>query len=141
MARLMARLITIQKTFHDGNDGVGLVEHMHLAFAKLGAKVVVHDSMDPEKVVHQIQSEEGSAVANRASVEDGDAVARTAIDTWGRIDILVNTIAPSAGTQLAQTVMPEDLIQAFKPEYVVPVVLLLFSDKVHEVATGLLYKV
>lgn len=38
--------------------------------------------------------------------------------------------------------MPEDLIQAFKPEYVVPLVLLLTSDQVPPAtATGLLYEV
>lgn len=32
----------------------------------------------------------GKAVGNKANVLDGDAVIKTAIDTWGRIDIVVN---------------------------------------------------
>lgn len=37
--------------------------------------------------------------------------------------------------------MPEELVQAFKPDYVVPLVLLLTADKVPEPSTGLLYEV
>src|SRR5882757_1984224 len=50
-------------------------------------------------------------------------------------------IAPNAGTQLPRTVLPEELVQAFKTDHVVPLVLLLTSDKVPEPATGLLYEV
>jgi len=50
-------------------------------------------------------------------------------------------IAPNAGTQLPRTVLPEELVQAFKTDHVVPLVLLLTSDKVPQPATGLLYEV
>lgn len=56
-------------------------------------------------------------------------------------NIFVNTIAPNAGTQLTRTVMPEELVQAFKPEYVAPLVLLLCSDKVPDPPTGMLFEV
>lgn len=56
-------------------------------------------------------------------------------------NIFVNTIAPNAGTQLTRTVLPEELVQAFKPEYVVPLVLLLCSDKVPDPPTGRLFEV
>jgi multifunctional beta-oxidation protein len=56
-------------------------------------------------------------------------------------NIFVNTIAPNAGTQLTRTVLPEQLVQAFKPDYVAPLVLLLSSDKVPNPPTGLLFEV
>ena len=61
-----------------------------LQFAKLGASVVVNDLGDPDTVVQEIQKMGGKAVGSKASVEDGDAVVKTAIDNFGRIDILIN---------------------------------------------------
>lgn len=213
--------------------GAGLGRIYCLQFAKLGAKVVVNDLVNPDNVVQEIQKMGGTAVGNKASVEDGDAVVKTAIDNYGRIDILinnagilrdkafanmtdeqwdiiiavhlrgtykvtkaaypymvkqkygrivnttstsgiygnfgqanyaaaklgilgfsralalegrknniyVNTIAPNAGTQLTRTVMPEELVQAFKPDYVAPLVLLLSSDKMPDPPTGYLFEV
>ncbi|EXJ80839.1 peroxisomal hydratase-dehydrogenase-epimerase [Capronia epimyces CBS 606.96] len=213
--------------------GAGLGRAYSLAFAKLGASVVVNDLVNPDTVVQEIQKLGGKAVGNKASVEDGEAVVKTAIDTYGRIDILinnagilrdkafanmtdeqwdiilavhlrgtykvtkaaypymvkqkygriinttstsgiygnfgqanyaaaklgilgfsralalegrknnifVNTIAPNAGTALTRTILPEELVQAFKPEYVAPLVLLLSSDKTPDPPTGLLFEV
>jgi multifunctional beta-oxidation protein len=61
-----------------------------LAFAKLGASVVVNDLMDPETVVQEIQKLGGKAVGVKASAEDGDTVVKAAIDAYGRIDIVIN---------------------------------------------------
>lgn len=61
-----------------------------LLFAKLGAAVVVNDLIDPEPVVQEIKKMGGQAVGSKASVEDGEAVIKPAIDAFGRIDILVN---------------------------------------------------
>jgi multifunctional beta-oxidation protein len=61
-----------------------------LLFAKLGASVVVNDLIDPEPVVQEIQKNGGKAVGNKADVQDGDAVVKSAIDAFGRIDIIVN---------------------------------------------------
>ncbi|KAL5340891.1 hypothetical protein BJX70DRAFT_396273 [Aspergillus crustosus] len=200
--------------------GNGLGRAYSLLFAKLGAKVVVNDLVDPEPVVQEIKKLGGEAVGNKASCEDGAAVVKTAIDTWGRIDILVNnagilrdkaftnmsddlwnpvlnvhlrgtykvtqaawphmlkqkygrivntastsgiygnfgqanyaaaklgilgfsralalegakynikvnTIAPNAGTNMTRSIMPEEVVQAFKPDYVAPLVVLLASD-------------
>ena len=42
---------------------------------------------------------------------------------------------------MTRTIMPEEMVQAFKPEYVAPLVVALCSDKVPEPATGNLYEV
>ena len=55
-------------------------------------------------------------------------------------NIFVNTIAPNAGTNMTRTVMPEEVVQALKPDYVAPMVVLLCSDKVPEPPTGGLYE-
>ncbi|KAL1865426.1 hypothetical protein VTK73DRAFT_5240 [Phialemonium thermophilum] len=55
--------------------------------------------------------------------------------------IYVNTIAPNAGTAMTRTILPEELVQAFKPDYIAPVVLALSSDKVPKNPTGGLYEV
>ena len=61
-----------------------------LLFAKLGASVVVNDLVNPDDVVQEIQKNGGKAIGSKASAEDGDAVVKTAIDGFGRIDILIN---------------------------------------------------
>lgn len=61
-----------------------------MAFAKLGASVVVNDLVNPDTTVQEIQKLGGKAVGNKADVQDGDAVVKTAIDNFGRIDILIN---------------------------------------------------
>ncbi|KAL2367553.1 bifunctional hydroxyacyl-CoA dehydrogenase/enoyl-CoA hydratase fox2 [Blastomyces gilchristii] len=209
--------------------GAGLGRAYALLFAKLGASVVVNDVADPYTVVEEIKKLGGKAVASKASVEDGEAVVKPAIDAFGRIDILVNnagilrdkaftnmddnlwntimnvhlrgtykvtkaawpyflkqkygrivntsstsgiygnfgqanyaaaklgilgfsralalegakyniyvnTIAPNAGTGMTRSVLPEELVQAFKPDYVAPMVVLLCSDKTPEPTKGL----
>lgn len=42
---------------------------------------------------------------------------------------------------MTKTILPEELVQAFKPEYIAPLVLALCSDKVPENPTGGLYEV
>lgn len=213
--------------------GAGIGRAYALAFAKLGAYLVINDLMNPDDVVQEIQKLGGKAVPNKASVEDGDAVVKAAIDTYGRIDVVinnagilrdkafanmedkqwdeviavhlrgtykvtkaawpyflkqkygrvvnttstsgiygnfgqanyaaakcgilgfsralaregakyniyVNTIAPNAGTAMTRTIMPEEMVQAFKPDYIAPLVVALSSDKVPNPPTGNLYEV
>ncbi|KAI9745402.1 MAG: bifunctional hydroxyacyl-CoA dehydrogenase/enoyl-CoA hydratase fox2 [Claussenomyces sp. TS43310] len=213
--------------------GAGIGRCYCLAFAKLGAAVVVNDLMDPDTVVQEIQKLGGKATGVKASAEDGETVVKAAIDAYGRIDIVinnagilrdksfanmedkmwdqviavhlrgtykvskaawpyflkqkygriinttstsgiygnfgqanyaaakcgilgfsralaregakyniyVNTIAPNAGTAMTRTIMPEEMVQAFKPDYVAPLVVLLCSDKVPKPPTGGLYEV
>lgn len=57
-----------------------------------------------------------------------------------KYNIFVNTIAPNAGTAMTATIMPEEMVQAFKPDYIAPLVLALCSDKCPN-PTGGLYEV
>ena len=81
--------------------GNGLGRTHALAFAKRGAKVVINDlggshtgegksSSAADKVVDEIKALGGEAVANYDSVEFGDKIIQTAMDTFGRVDVLIN---------------------------------------------------
>ena len=81
--------------------GNGLGRSHALLLASRGCKVVVNDlggtatgggksSAAADKVVEEIKAAGGEAVANYDSVEDGDKIVQTAMDTWKRIDIVVN---------------------------------------------------
>jgi len=222
--------------------GNGLGRSHALLLASRGAKVVVNDlggshtgggksSAAADKVVEEIKAAGGEAVANYDSVEDGDKIVKTALDTFGKVDIvinnagilrdvsfqkmsqedwdliyrvhvlgayrvtkaawdvmreqgygriiftasaagiygnfgqanysmaklgvhglaqtlalegkkknvLVNTIAPIAGSRMTETVLPKDLIDALKPEYVTPLVAYLCHESNEE--TGGLFEV
>ncbi|TGZ82576.1 NAD(P)-binding protein [Ascodesmis nigricans] len=213
--------------------GAGLGRAYALAFAKLGAKLVINDVGNPEPVVNEIKALGGEAVGDKHSVEDGDAVVETAVKAFGTIHVIVNnagilrdksfagmtdqqwqqvmavhlrgtykvtkaawpyllkqkygriinttstsgiygnfgqanyaaaklgilgfgralaregfknniyvnTIAPNAGTAMTATIFPEEIVQAFKPDYVAPLVVALASDKVPAPPTGLLFEV
>lgn len=81
--------------------GAGLGRSHALFFAQRGAKVVVNDlggsahgqgqsSAAAQRVVDEIKAAGGTAVANADSVEHGERIIKTAIDAFGRIDVLVN---------------------------------------------------
>ncbi|CAG0897269.1 unnamed protein product [Darwinula stevensoni] len=81
--------------------GNGLGREYALLFAKHGAKVVVNDlgvstSGDgkdrkaADAVVEEIGKAGGVAVSNYDSVEEGDKIVRTAMENFGRVDIVVN---------------------------------------------------
>uniref|UniRef100_A0A8D2JL50 Peroxisomal multifunctional enzyme type 2 n=1 Tax=Sciurus vulgaris TaxID=55149 RepID=A0A8D2JL50_SCIVU len=215
--------------------GGGLGRAYALAFAERGALVIVNDlggdfkgvgkgSLAADKVVEEIRRNGGKAVANYDSVEAGEKVVKTALDAFGRIDVVVNnagilrdrsfsrisdedwdiiqrvhlrgsfqvtraawdhmkkqnygriimtssasgiygnfgqanysaaklgilglantlaiegrknnihcnTIAPNAGSRMTQTVLPEDIFEALKPEYVAPLVLWLCHESCEE---------
>lgn len=225
--------------------GNGLGKSHALDFARRGAKVVVNDlgggiagegasKSVAQGVVDEIKAAGGEAVANTDSVEDGDKVVQTALDAYGRIDVVVNnagvlrdasfakmadadwdiiyrvhlygaykvtkaawphmrdanygrivmttsvagiygnfgqanyaaaklglfglaqtlaiegasknilcnTVAPTAGSRLTATVLPKEVLEALKPEYVTPAVVLLghescpVSGKLFEVGGG-----
>ncbi|KAH6660722.1 Fox2 protein [Truncatella angustata] len=58
-----------------------------------------------------------------------------------KYNIYVNTIAPNAGTAMTKTIMPEEMVQAFKPDYIAPLVLALSAEKGPKNPTGGLYEV
>ncbi|KAJ8787872.1 hypothetical protein J1605_022673 [Eschrichtius robustus] len=215
--------------------GGGLGRAYALAFAERGASVVVNDlggdfmgvgkgSLAADKVVEEIRRKGGKAVANYDSVEAGEKVVKTALDAFGRIDVVINnagilrdrsfgrisdedwdiiqrvhlrgsflvtraawdhmkkqkfgriimtssasgiygnfgqanycaaklgllglsnclavegeksnihcnTIAPTAGSRLTQNILPDDLLEALKPDYVAPLVLWLCHESCEE---------
>lgn len=81
--------------------GGGLGREYAVLFAERGASVVVNDlggsrsgegksSSAADKVVEEIKAKGGRAVADYNSVEEGDKIIKTAIDNFGRVDILIN---------------------------------------------------
>lgn len=222
--------------------GNGLGRAYAREFAARGARVVVNDlggsafgdgadKAAADVVVDEIKSAGGEAAANYDSVTDGERIVQTAMDTWGRVDIVinnagilrdktfhkmteaewdiiyevhvkgafkvthaawnymrdnnygrivfttsaagiygnfgqtnysmaklgqlgmsqtlalegrsknifVNTIAPIAGSRLTETVMPKELVDALRPEFVVPLVVKLCDEDSDE--TGGLFEV
>lgn len=51
--------------------------------------------------------------------------------------ILANTIAPNAGTAMTSTIWPQEMVDAFKPDFVAPAVGYLASEANEEVTKGL----
>lgn len=84
--------------------GRGLGRSYALLLAAKGAKVVVNDPggtitgfpLDvgvAQQVVDEIRAAGGEAIANTdtvATLEGGHAIVQSALDTWGRIDILIH---------------------------------------------------
>jgi 3-hydroxyacyl-CoA dehydrogenase/3a,7a,12a-trihydroxy-5b-cholest-24-enoyl-CoA hydratase len=81
--------------------GQGLGRSHALEFAKRGANVVVNDlgggafgggadDSVAQQVVNQIKKNGGHAVANTDSVEAGEKIVQCAMDSFGRIDVVVN---------------------------------------------------
>ena len=59
-----------------------------------------------------------------------------------KFNILVNTVAPNAGTAMTATILPSEIVEELKPDYVAPLVLALahkscaVTGKVYEVGSG-----
>lgn len=81
--------------------GNGLGRSHALDFARRGAKVVINDlgggafgegsdQRVADVVVEEIKTAGGEAVANYDSVADGDKIVQTAMDAFGRVDVVIN---------------------------------------------------
>ncbi|NIB42451.1 SDR family NAD(P)-dependent oxidoreductase [Pseudomaricurvus alkylphenolicus] len=82
--------------------GGGLGRQYALDLAACGAKVVVNDlggsangegeagSSMADKVVEEIVSSGGEAIAAYESVTSGESIVAKAVERWGRVDIVVN---------------------------------------------------
>lgn len=86
--------------------GRGLGREYALFLASRGAKVVINDfgkslvgegqaETVAESVVKEITSKGGVAVADMNSVIEGDKIIKTAMDAFGRVDILINNAGVS----------------------------------------------
>ncbi|RRV14793.1 SDR family oxidoreductase [Pseudomonas saudiphocaensis] len=81
--------------------GGGLGRAHALLFARHGARVVVNDlggsaqgegasRSAADQVVEEIRQAGGTAVANHDSVTDGEKIVQQALDSFGRLDVVVN---------------------------------------------------
>lgn len=103
-----------------GNPGLG--RSYSLLLASRGARVVVNDlgggpdgrgiaPVDPADVVREIRDLGGEAVVDRNSVagrESAEAVVKTALDTWGRVDILINNAGVNLSALFSE-ITPSDI--------------------------------
>jgi NAD(P)-dependent dehydrogenase (short-subunit alcohol dehydrogenase family) len=99
----MSKMLTGKVAVITGSGG-GIGREFALAFGRQGARVVVNDigaslggegldSRPAARVVDEINAAGGEAVANFDSVSDwqsAQSIVQTAIDTFGRIDVVVN---------------------------------------------------
>ncbi|MAP04783.1 MAG: 3-oxoacyl-ACP reductase, partial [Halieaceae bacterium] len=99
----------------------GLGRSHALALAARGAKIVVNDlggaadgsgasSTAAELVVDEIRSAGGEAIANGANVckfEEVEALVAEALETWGRIDVLINNAGILRDKSFAKMDLPD----------------------------------
>jgi 3-oxoacyl-[acyl-carrier protein] reductase len=91
---MMNRLIGKVAIVTGGAQGLGRT--YALGYAKEGAKVVIADILDGSKVVEEVKKENGIAINVPTDISDEQAVknlVKTTLDSFGRIDILMNNAA------------------------------------------------
>lgn len=107
--------------------GRGIGRGVALLLAEEGASVVVNDlgcdvngassSHDPaDSVVAEIKSAGGNAVANYddvSTIDGGENVIKTAVDTYGQVDVLVNSVAILRDRMIFQ-MTPEEFDQVIR---------------------------
>ncbi len=95
-----------------GGGGPGNGGHISKTLAREGAKVVIVDINEQlaEERAREIRDAGGEAMVaagDAASWNDAKRAVRTALEAWGRLDILVNSAAGNRGGYFIQT-EPED---------------------------------
>jgi gluconate 5-dehydrogenase len=83
----------------------GIGSRLAEALARVGASVVVHgrDATRVGDVTQRLEAEGAAAVGAVADLtrrQDADAMVDTAMDAFGRVDVIVNTVGGGAGTAL-----------------------------------------
>jgi NAD(P)-dependent dehydrogenase (short-subunit alcohol dehydrogenase family) len=83
----------------------GIGSRLAEAFARVGARVVVHgrDAARADEMTGRLQAEGAeavSAVADLTRRDEADAMVDTAMEAFGRVDAIVNTVGGGAGTAL-----------------------------------------
>ncbi|EZA54463.1 hypothetical protein DMN91_012183 [Ooceraea biroi] len=98
--------------------GAGLGRAYALLFASRGASVVVNDlggsrhgdgssTKSADAVVAEIRRNGGKAVADYNSVLQGDKIVQTAIDAYGRVDVVINNAGILRDTSFAKMTMEQ----------------------------------
>ena len=75
----------------------------------------------PSKPVFLLDGNFGQA--NYSTAKAGiTGLTRTLAIEGAKYNILANVIAPSAGTAMTSTIWPQEMVDAFKPDFIAPVV-------------------
>lgn len=70
--------------------GAGIGRTYAILFAKLGAKVVVNDFVNPQPVVDEIKKAGGIAVGDKSNIVEGHKVVQTAVNAFGTVHVVIN---------------------------------------------------
>ena len=95
-----------------GGSGIG--HATAVLFAAQGAKVVVSDLNEANalETVEEIKAEEGDATALTGDVSknsDAEAMVKDTVETYGRLDVVVNCAGVVAGKALPKGASPEEV--------------------------------
>ncbi len=101
--RFDGRVVAITGAHH------GLGREHALFLARRGARIVVNDLQGGDETVTMIRDAGAEAIENTSDITTGagtDQIVRDALDTWGRLDVIVNNAAAGSGT-----VPDEDMVR------------------------------
>src|SRR5262245_1203537 len=79
----------------------GLGREHALLLARRGAKIVVNDVQGGAETVAMVHDLGSAAIENTSDITTAagtDQIVQDALDTWGRLDVIVNNAASGAGT-------------------------------------------